>query len=233
MVLDVADITDPAKALWSALGGKIQLTDVIVTLDLTYSDANALTLTGTASVQGNFLLDTIALSEILLHDRTWSPTADPNLSLSVLDDIGCHRLRLAAVQQPAARPAWHDRRLPAQLSPHRRQRQHVLLAEFTFAITSSRPWTLIPGVLELSSLQIRLTIDGTPSVTGMVLGVLGCPRGRTSWSASAAARRRNHGSSPPSPPRSRCPAWASSPSSPRARTWPRWSRRAGWTSSTS
>ena len=180
MVLDVADITDPAKPLWSALGGKIQLTDVIVTLDLTYSATNALTLTGTGSVQGNFLLDTVVLSVEIPSPAAgiWSLTAYPNLSLSVLDDIGW-LLGYDSQQFSDLLPAGLATIGGFQLSYLRIavNASTFSLAEFTFAVQSSKPWPLIPGVLELSSLQIRLTIDGTPSVTGMVLGAFGLPEG--------------------------------------------------------
>ena len=90
IVLAVADIADPAKPLWSAAGGKIQLTDVVVTLNLTYSDAGIPALTGEGSVRGDFVLGTVALSAEIPSPPTgvWSLTAYPNLSLSVLDDIG-------------------------------------------------------------------------------------------------------------------------------------------------
>lgn len=180
IILDVADITDPAKALWSALGGKIQLTDVIVTLNLTYSSTNALTLTGTGSVQGNFLLDTVVLSVEIPSPATgiWSLTAYPNLSLPVLDNIGW-LLGYDSQQFNSLLPAQLGTIGGFQLSYLRIavNASTFSLAEFTFAVISSQPWTLIPGVLELGSLQIRLTIDGTASVTGMVLGVFGLPEG--------------------------------------------------------
>ena len=176
VALDVADITSPDKPLWSALGGKVQLTDVVVTLNLTYTDQGALALTGDGSVQGNFLLNTIALSVEIPSPPTgvWALTAYPNLSLNVLDDIGW--LLGYDAQQ------FNDL-LPAQLATLGGFELSYLriavnagtfsLAEFTFAITTTQPWTLIPGVLELKGLQIRLSVDGTPSVTGMVIGAVG------------------------------------------------------------
>jgi hypothetical protein len=174
--LDVADITSPDKPLWSALGGKLQLTDVVVNLNLTYDDQGALALTGDGSVQGNFLLNTIALSVQIPSPPTgvWALTAYPNLSLNVLDDIGW--LLGYDAQQ------FNDL-LPAQLATLGGFELSYLrvavnagtfsLAEFTFAITTTQPWTLIPGVIELKALQIRLSVDGTPSVTGMVIGAVG------------------------------------------------------------
>ena len=174
--LDVADITSPDKPLWSALGDKLQLTDVVVNLNLTYDDQGALALTGDGSVQGNFLLNTIALSVQIPSPPTgvWALTAYPNLSLNVLDDIGW-LLGYDAQQL--------NDLLPAQLATLGGFELSYLrvavnagtfsLAEFTFAITTTQPWTLIPGVIELKALQIRLSVDGTPSVTGMVIGAVG------------------------------------------------------------
>jgi hypothetical protein len=178
--LDVADITDPAKPLWTALGDKVQLTDVVVNLNLTYDDNGALALTGTGSVQGNFLLNGIALSVEIPSPASgvWSLTAYPNLSLSVLDDLGW--LLGYDAQQ-------FNELLPAQLATVGGFELSYLsiavdagtfsLDQFAFAIRTSQPWKLIPGVLELNSLQIQLTIDGTASVTGTVLGSVGLPGG--------------------------------------------------------
>jgi hypothetical protein len=178
--LAVADTADPAKALWSALDGKIQLTDVIVTLNLTYSGAGALVLAGDGSVQGDFLLNGVPLSVGIPFPPTgiWSLTAYPDLTLPGLADLGW--LLGYSEQQFAAI-------LPPQLAGIGGFKLSYLrvavdagsfsLKEFTFAIDSSNPWTLIPGVLELKALQIRLSIDGTPSVTGMILGAFGLPEG--------------------------------------------------------
>lgn len=180
IALGVADIADPARPLWSAAGGKIKLTDVVVTLNLTYSGTGALALTGEGSVQGDFLLYTVPLSVEIPSPPAgiWSLTAYPNLSLSVLDDIGW--LLGYDSQQ-------FSNLLPAQLATIGGFELSYLriavdagtfsLNEFTFAVTSSQPWTLVPDVLDLSSLQICLTVDSTPSVTGMVLGVIGLPEG--------------------------------------------------------
>jgi hypothetical protein len=173
--LDVADIADPDKPLWSALGGKIQLTDVVVTLDLTYDGDGTLALTGEGSVQGNFMLGTVALSVQIPSPPAgvWALTAQPDPPLSALDDIGW---LLGYDSQ-----RFSDL-LPAQLGTIGGFQLSYLriavdagtfsLAELTCAVGSSRPWPLIPGVLELSSLHIRLTVDGTPAVSGMILGVI-------------------------------------------------------------
>ena len=184
IVLAVADIADPAKPLWSAAGGKIQLTDVVVTLNLTYSDAGIPALTGEGSVRGDFVLGTVALSAEIPSPPTgvWSLTAYPNLSLSVLDDIGS-LLGYDSQQFNALLPAQIATIGGFELSYLRIavNAGTFSLAELTFGVTSSQPWTLIPDILELRSLQIRLTVDGTPSVTGMLLGVIGLPEGADIW----------------------------------------------------
>ena len=176
------DVTGPDAVLWSALDGKVQLTDVVVTLNLTYADdgAGALALTGAGAVRGNFQFGGATLSAEIPSPPTgiWSLTAHPNLSLSVLDDLGA--LLGDSSQQ------FNDL-LPAQIATIGGFELSYLriavdvgnfsLQEFTFAITSSQPWVLIKDVLELKSLQIRFTVDGTPSVTGMVIGVIGLPQG--------------------------------------------------------
>jgi hypothetical protein len=178
--LAVADTADPAKPLWSALDGKIALTDVIVTLNLTYSDTGALVLAGEGSVQGDFLLNGVAVSVGIPFPPTgiWSLTAYPNLQLPGLADLG-YLLGYNEQQFAALLPAkmgdiggftFSYLRVAVDVG-------NFSLKEFTFAIDSSNPWILIPGVLELKSLQIRLSIDGTPSVTGMVLGAFGLPGG--------------------------------------------------------
>lgn len=179
--LDVADTTDPAKPLWSAAGGKIQLTDVVVTLDLTYSDDGAaLLLTGTGSVQGNFRLGSVVLSAQLPSPPTgiWSLTAYPNLSLSVLDDIaslldgGSSQLNSLLPARLADLGSFEFSYLRIAVDAGT-----FSLVEFTFALTSTAPWPLVPGVVELTSLRITMTIDGTPSVTGMVIGAIQLPDG--------------------------------------------------------
>ncbi len=178
--LDVADIADPAKPLWTAAGGKVALTDVVVTLDLNYAGGTTLALPGTGWVQGNFILGTIALSAQIPSPPTgvWSLTAHPDVSLPTLDDIATlldgGSTRLASL-------------LPAQLSDvggfqltYLRLAVDVRtfsLVEFTFAVSSTGTWKLIPGVIELDSLNIQLTVNGQPAVYGSVTGLIGLPDG--------------------------------------------------------
>ena len=178
--LDVADTTCPAKALWSAAGGKVQLTDVIVTLNLTYSADLALSLPGNGSVQGNFRLGSIALNAQIPFPPTgiWSLTAFPNLSLSVLDDIaslldgGTSQLNELLPAELAGIGSFEFTyiRLAVEM-------RKFSLVEFTFALSSTARWPLVPDVVELASLQISLTIDGTLSVTGRVVGAIQLPEG--------------------------------------------------------
>ena len=173
--LDVVDSIDPAKPLRSAAGGKVQLTDVLVTLDLTYSDDLVLSLSGTGSVQGSFLLGTLALAADIPFPPTgvWSLTAFPDAGLSVLDDLAS-LLPGGSSQFNAIMPSGL-----AGVGGFALSYLFIAvdagafsLAEFTFALQSTGSWRLIPGVIELTSLQLTLTIDGTPSVAGMVTGLL-------------------------------------------------------------
>lgn len=183
--LDVADTADAGKALWSAVGGKVELTDVILTLDLTYADDGSLALADTGSVQGNFSLDDhLTLNAQIPWPPTgiWSLTAYPNVTLSVLDQI-------AKLLPDGVQPL--SELLPAQLGGIGRFEFTYIrvavdvgtfsLAEFTVALASDKSWQLVPPpghgdpVIELASLQMSLTIDGTPSVTGTVTGILQLP----------------------------------------------------------
>lgn len=177
--LDVADASDPAKPLWSAAGGKVELNDVAVTLDLTYSGPTTLSLPGTGSLTGDFLLGSRTITAEIPCPPTgiWSVTAYPNLSLPTLDDIAT---------LVAGGSSLHDL-LPAGLASVGVFELSYLclavdigtfsLAEFTVGLSATAPWTLIPGVVELSDLQLTLTIDGEPAVSGGVIGTLALPGG--------------------------------------------------------
>ncbi|HEX4832094.1 MAG TPA: DUF6603 domain-containing protein [Trebonia sp.] len=180
LVLDIADATSPGAPLWTAAGGKIALTDVVVTLDLTYDDAGALALTEDGAVEGNFLLGAVELSASVPSPPTgtWSLTAYPDLELPGLGDIGA--LLGGDGQQLAAL-------LPAGLGDIGGFTLSYLrvavnagtfsLAELSVALRSSQPWVLVEDVLELRSLQMSLTVDAVPAVTGLVMGVIGLPGG--------------------------------------------------------
>jgi hypothetical protein len=179
--LDVADTADPGQPLWTAAGGKVQLTDVVVTADLMISADGALSVPGTGSVQGNFRLGSLILDAQIPCPPAgvWSLTAYPDLSLKALDDI--------ATLLPGG-SSFHDL-LPADLAglggfafTYIRIAVDVSkfsLVEFTIALasTTSTPWKLIPGVLELASLRMSLTVDATHSVTGTVMGTVQLPEG--------------------------------------------------------
>jgi hypothetical protein len=178
--LDVADATDPAAPLWSAADGKVELTDVLVTIDLTYAADDTLELAGTGSVQGRFRLGTIDLTAQIPFPPSgiWSLTAYPHLPLPTLSDIAT-LVNGGSEQLDAA--------LPARLGDIGHFEFSYLrlaidagafsLAEFTIGLSSTAAWPLIPDVVELRSVQLSLTIDGTPAVTGMVVGTLGLPDG--------------------------------------------------------
>jgi hypothetical protein len=177
--LDVADATDPKKPLWSAADGKVALTDVVVTIGLTYAKG-AVALAGRGSVQGNFTLGSLVLQAQIPFPLTgvWSLTAYPNLSLSVLDDIAA-LLPGGAGQLGGLLPAglaalgsftFTYLRIAVDAGSFK-------LVEFTFAVGSTATWTLIPGVVAIDSLDIQMTIDGTPSVTGSAVGNVVLPKG--------------------------------------------------------
>ena len=175
--VDVADKTEPDKALWSAAGGKVELTDVVVALDLAYSADNTLSLPGTGSVQGNFRLGPITLSAQIPYPPAgiWSVTAYPDVSLPGLDDLasllGITSLRdlLPAGLADIGSFELTYLRLAVDISS-------FSLVEFTVGLESTRQWKLIQGVVELESLQISLTI-GRTSVTGAVVGTMQLPGG--------------------------------------------------------
>ncbi|WP_437334374.1 DUF6603 domain-containing protein [Sorangium sp. So ce394] len=177
VTLDVADTSDPSKALWTAAGGKIALTDVVVSLGLDYTQAGqgvALGLSGSGYVQGNFVLGSLTLEAEIpfpLDQGVWSLTAQPNIALPDLGDIA-HLLSGGSM----------DSLLPAGLSKvggftFRYLRvavaaQGFALQEFTFALSSTSPWPLLPSNgLTLSSLQIQFTIDAQNGVLGTVGGM--------------------------------------------------------------
>jgi hypothetical protein len=178
--LAVADIADPAKPLWTAAGGKVKLTDVIVTLDLDYDDNGALVLPGTGSVQGNFMLGSLALTAEIPSPPTgvWSLTAFPNVGLSVLDDIAS-LLDGGSTKLSSLLPANLDKIGGFEFTYVRIavNAGAFALQEFTFALESTKTWALIPGVIELTALRMSLTIDGTPAVYGTVTGVFGLIEG--------------------------------------------------------
>ncbi|WP_437952431.1 DUF6603 domain-containing protein [Sorangium sp. So ce296] len=177
VTLDVADTSDPAKALWTAAGGKIALTDVVVSLGLDYTQAGqgvALGLSGSGYVRGNFVLGSLTLEAEIpfpLDQGVWSITARPNIALPDLGDIA-HLLSGGSM----------DSLLPAGLSKvggftFRYLRvavaaQGFALQELTFALSSTSPWPLLPSNgLTLSSLWIQLTIDAQNGVLGTVGGM--------------------------------------------------------------
>ena len=106
--------TDP---LWSAAGDTVRLNDVVVTLDLTYSDTppTTLALAGTGSVQGNATLGSIPLVVSIPFPLTgtWSLTAYPNVSLTSLADLATLLPDTlpnptTTFDQPRCRPASRD-----------------------------------------------------------------------------------------------------------------------------
>jgi hypothetical protein len=176
--LDVADATDPAEPLWSAVDGRIELTDVIVTIGLTYDIDGALMLAGTGTVQGNVRLGTMALTAQIPFPPTgiWSLTAYPNVALPTLNDLAT----LVNGDLDAALPAQLGEIGHFELSFLRiavNVTTTFSLVEFTIGLTSTALWRLIPDVVELESLRMSLTIDGTPSVTGAVTGMFRLPDG--------------------------------------------------------
>lgn len=178
--LDVADTADPNKPLWSAAGGKVALTDVVVTVGLTYSKTMALSLTGTGSLTGNFSLGSLVLAAQIPFPVTgvWSLTAYPGAKLTVLDDLAT-LLTGGAGQLNGLMPAGLSALGSFELTYVRLaiDAGTFSLVEFSFALGSTAKWKLIPGVVELDSLRISMTVDGTPSLTGSVVGTIGLPQG--------------------------------------------------------
>ena len=178
--LDVADTANPATPLWTAAGGKVELTDVNVTIALTYSNSTTLKLAGSGSVQGNFKLGSLALQAHIPFPLSgvWSLTAFPNLTLTdALDDLaylvdgGTNALN--GLMPPGLSAALSE--VEFTYLRIAVDAEHFKLVEFTFALGSTNPWPLIPGVLQLGALNIRMTIDGTSGIYGSVMGELDLP----------------------------------------------------------
>jgi hypothetical protein len=176
VTIEIADLTDPTQPLWQALDGKIKLTDVVVTLDLT--PGTGLALAGSGTISGDFSIGTLALSGQIPFPQTGEArlSAFPNLSLAFLDD-------LESLLPDAARFADI---LPEGLSALASfQLSYVdlaidigklSLAEFSFTLRSTETWTLIPpDIIELDGLNIRMTIRSGADVTGVVTGSFGLP----------------------------------------------------------
>ena len=177
--LDVAG-GDPAVPLWSALDGKIELDDVIVSLELAY-DGRTISLSDPprGSINGRFEIaqDTEIDVQIPFPPTgIWAVTAFPDVRLPGFDDI----LTLAGVDT-----SKHPALLPAGLADTAAKSGlhftylHVAvdassfkLVDLTVGLGTDEKWTLIPDAIELESLQIRLTIDGTPDVCGSVIGTM-------------------------------------------------------------
>lgn len=179
LAMDVADIAEPSKPLWSAIDGKVQLTDVQVTLGITYSQAGVISLTGNGSVQGDFSLGSMVLQAQIPFplDGVWSLTAYPDLSLTVLDDLGTligGGSQLDAILPPDLSALGDFALTYVRLAV---DASTFSLVEFTFAVGSTATWKLIPGVIELGSLQMVLTVDSTPAVSGSVIGRIELPEG--------------------------------------------------------
>ena len=180
LTLDVAHSDDPdgtaRKPLW-LVGDAVHMTDVVVRLDLTYASSGALLLAGTGWVEGKFELGTSKMElDAQIPFPTsgiWSLTAYPNVSLPGLGDI----VSLFDGGSTDSLPAGMDDIGSLELT-YLRLAIHgdpFALSGITAGLGTSEKWTLIPGVLELSSLQIRLTIDSSAELTGSVVGVLELP----------------------------------------------------------
>jgi hypothetical protein len=172
----LADTT--GAPLWSACDNKVQFNTIVACVALDYS-ADALTLGTSGALDGNFTLGPMTLDAHIPFPVTgiWSITACPNITLDVLDSIS----------SLFSGGANLDTLLPANLAGIGSfdltllsisvDATHFKLVGLSIGLASSAPWKLIPNVLELSSLQIRLTIDGTPAVSGSVIGQFALPSG--------------------------------------------------------
>src|SRR5262249_27047657 len=174
-------VGDSQTPLWTALDGKVKLTDVVVTLGLTYSQQEGVLLTGTGSVQGNVVLGVLDLQVQIPFplDGVWSLTARPNLPLSKLGDLG-ELLDGGSTKLDGILPeglSVLDNLALTYLRIAVDAHKPFSLAEFTFVVSSTATWKLIPDAIELGSLQIRITIDRTPAVTGSITGSFKLPQG--------------------------------------------------------
>lgn len=175
---DVADAN--GNALWQAVDGKVKLQDVVVTLNLNYDSNNVLLLTGTGAIEGRFQLGQMLLDAQIPIPPTgvWVITANPHLHLDLLNDLGS-LLSGGDSQFQSLLPAslgslgsfdFNYFQLAVDVG-------HFKLVQLSFGLESSATWKLIPDVVELTSLKIRFTIDGTPSILGSVVGQFSLPDG--------------------------------------------------------
>ena len=181
--LDVADIKNPTKPLWSAAGGKVELTDVNVTLALTYPASAELALAGSGSVQGNFKFGRPGNQFVLQAQipfplsGVWSLTAFPNLSLEEgLEDLAT--LLDSGASFSGVMPAGLSDVLDQVELTYLRiavSAEPFNLVEFTFALGLRKPWPLIPNVLVLEKLNLHMTSDGKSGIYGSVVGDLELP----------------------------------------------------------
>lgn len=175
LILDVANIKNPKQPLWTAAGGKVELVDVVVSLDLFYDQQLTISLAGSGWIQGNFELGSLVLQAQIpfpLNQGVWSIAAYPNLELPDLGDIASLLSGGSSSLNNLMPPGLAD--IGGFTFTYLRvavNGSDFSLSEFTFALGSTNPWPLIPDdVLTLDKLQIQMTIDSAPSIVGSVNG---------------------------------------------------------------
>jgi len=172
LYLGVSDKSDPQAPLWTACDGKVALTMVTLAIDLSAS-ATTVTCAGTGWVRGAFALGQAFLyAEIPypLNASAWSIDAYPNLTLlNGLDDLAT--LLPGASAFSTLLPAGLDTVLSAVELSHLYiaiDPAQFALQRFLFEVSTTNPWPLVPGVLELDRLTVQLNVDGAGALTGGV-----------------------------------------------------------------
>jgi hypothetical protein len=172
LYLTVHNKTDPSAPLWSACQGKVRLSLVTVAMNLSASAATV-TCAGTGWIRGAFALGQAFLyAEIPypLGSGAWSIDSYPNLTLlGGLDDLA--ELLPGGGALSTLLPAGLDTVLNAFELSHLYiavDPAQMALQRFLFEVSTTNPWPLVPGVLQLDKLTVQFSVDSAGGLTGGV-----------------------------------------------------------------
>lgn len=177
LYLTVNNKSDPDAPLWSVCDGKVQLSYVSVAMDLS-ATASAVTCAGTGWIRGAFTLgDAFLFAQIPypLDGGAWSIDSYPQLTLAKgLDDLAT--LLPGGASFTSLLPGGLDTVLSSVELSHLNlavDPAKLALQRFLFEVSTTAPWPLVPGVLELDTLTVQLNVDGNGALTGGVQSQFG------------------------------------------------------------